>query len=58
MPSGISGLEGFTLGGNSEDYVKKPVIDAGNLFNLPNTSDDDDDDEDDKDENDRGSRRR
>lgn len=43
MPSSISGLETFTLGGDVEE---EPVskIDADNLFNLPDSDDKKDDD--------------
>ncbi len=53
MPSSISGLETFTLGGNDADeeneYSRKPLLDADSLFNLPDASDDDEDDEDEDD---------
>ncbi len=45
LPSGISGLETFTLGGGRADTGKD--LDADTLFNLPaGGSDDEDDDED------------
>jgi hypothetical protein len=50
MPSAISGLETFTLGGSQDDEDERPgskILDADSLFNLPKSSDDDDEDEDD-----------
>ncbi|MGR3342900.1 MAG: DUF1013 domain-containing protein [Paracoccaceae bacterium] len=44
IPSLISGLETFTLGG--EVTKKEKVLDADSLFNLPKTTDDDEDGED------------
>ena len=46
IPASISGLETFTLGGDSDDEDdKKKPMDADSLFNLPNSSDDDEDDQ-------------
>jgi uncharacterized protein len=49
IPSSISGLETFTLGGTDEDEHKPTrQYDAESLFNLPaNTDDDEDEDEED-----------
>ncbi len=46
IPSLISGLETFTLGGD-EVAKKEKVIDADSLFNLPDKAEDDDEGEDD-----------
>lgn len=50
MPSSISGLETFTLGGSGtdedEDDRRDDKIDAESLFNLPDDDDEDDEDED------------
>ncbi|MBZ0127584.1 MAG: DUF1013 domain-containing protein [Rhodobacteraceae bacterium] len=51
MPSNISGLETFTLGGDSDDDDDKPentLVDAESLFNLPKRDDEDDDEDDDE----------
>lgn len=50
MPTAISGLETFSLGGSDEDEDKPArEYDAESLFNLPAGGDDDDeDDEDDR----------
>ncbi|PWE32360.1 DUF1013 domain-containing protein [Maritimibacter sp. 55A14] len=50
IPSSISGLETFTLGGSDDDEEeKKPRhVDADTLFNLPESSDDDEDDDEDE----------
>ncbi|CUH38304.1 hypothetical protein JSE7799_01393 [Jannaschia seosinensis] len=48
MPTAISGLEGFTLSGNSEDEEpedKRDVSDADSFFNLPDDADEDDDED-------------
>ncbi len=47
MPSGIAGLQNFTLSGTSEEEEKNPAdySDAESFFNLPD-SDDEDEDED------------
>ncbi|WP_371155102.1 DUF1013 domain-containing protein [Jannaschia sp. 2305UL9-9] len=48
IPTSISGLETFSLSGNTEDEDEKPdtrdVRDADSFFNLPDTDDEDDDD--------------
>ncbi|AHM03095.1 hypothetical protein roselon_00662 [Roseibacterium elongatum DSM 19469] len=52
IPSAISGLESFSLGGGNapetedEDDPQKAMVDAESLFNLPNTDDEEDEDED------------
>ena len=56
IPSSMSGLESFSLGGHDEDEDDKPKrqYNAESLFNLPAGGDDDDD----EDEDDGRSRRR
>jgi hypothetical protein len=53
IPTAISGLETFTLGGDprgdAEDEVDhSPIVDADSFFNLPDDAKDDDKDDDDK----------
>ncbi|MBO6603320.1 MULTISPECIES: DUF1013 domain-containing protein [Paracoccaceae] len=45
IPSAISGLETFSLGGNDEDEPEEKLVDADSLFNLPDNPEDDDEDE-------------
>ncbi len=47
IPSSISGLETFTLGGDPRDDrdAHEPVRDADSFFNLPGDADEDDEDE-------------
>jgi hypothetical protein len=48
IPTAISGLETFTLGGSSDEAEPaEPVVDADSLFNLPKGGADEDEDEDD-----------
>lgn len=47
IPTAISGLETFTLGG-AEEKEEEVLIDADNLFNLPDEKDGDEDKTDDK----------
>src|SRR6056297_2797221 len=52
IPTAISGLETFTLTGDSrsdEEEEKQPLVDADTLFNLPDADDDDEDGEEDGD---------
>ncbi|MFV2001720.1 MAG: cell cycle transcriptional regulator TrcR, partial [Paracoccaceae bacterium] len=44
IPSAISGLETFTLGGDDKKEDKEKVIDADSLFNLPDTDGEDEND--------------
>ena len=50
LPSGIAGLESFTLGGDprgdDEDDRDNLIVDADSFFNLPDLDDDDEDDDD------------
>ncbi|MQY42447.1 DUF1013 domain-containing protein [Epibacterium sp. SM1969] len=48
IPSGIEGLEAFTLGGGDErpSADNDPIVDADSFFNLPSGDVDDEDDED------------
>ena len=47
IPTAISGLETFTLGGDSSDDAPKgKPVDADSLFNLPDVKDDEDEDDD------------
>ncbi|MEX5727748.1 hypothetical protein Ga0609869_001101 [Rhodovulum iodosum] len=46
IPTAISGLETFTLGGSDDDEKQDDLPDADSLFNLPDNDDDDDEDED------------
>ncbi len=49
MPSAISGLETFTLGGANDEKEEEPILDADSLFNLPdNDADKDKSDEEDQ----------
>ncbi|MDV7145139.1 cell cycle transcriptional regulator TrcR [Tropicimonas sp. TH_r6] len=50
IPSSISGLETFTLGGDprgDDEDNQDPIVDADSFFNLPDKDTDDEDDEDD-----------
>ncbi len=47
IPSSISGLETFTLGGDPRDDDQDPIVDADSFFNLPDKESDEDEDEDD-----------
>lgn len=51
LPSGMEGLEGFTLGGNpmEDKSGSDPILDADSFFNLPAGGGDDEDDDDDED---------
>ena len=47
IPTAISGLETFTLGGSSDEAEPaEPVVDADSLFNLPKGGADEDEDDD------------
>ncbi|MFV0334303.1 MAG: DUF1013 domain-containing protein [Tropicimonas sp.] len=49
MPTAISGLETFTLGGDpreEEEERHEPILDADSFFNLPDADEDEEDDED------------
>ncbi|SDI86149.1 DUF1013 domain-containing protein [Aliiruegeria lutimaris] len=54
IPTAISGLETFTLGGDprsddeDDDDDQGPILDADSFFNLPDAKDDEDEDEDDR----------
>ncbi|TCP60736.1 hypothetical protein EV663_10896 [Rhodovulum bhavnagarense] len=43
IPTAISGLETFTLGGRDDDDREDTLPDADSFFNLPDTDDDEDD---------------
>ncbi|WP_212524899.1 cell cycle transcriptional regulator TrcR [Actibacterium sp. MT2.3-13A] len=45
IPTAISGLETFTLGGRDEDEKEDKLPDADSFFNLPNDKDEDEDED-------------
>jgi len=54
IPSGMQGLETFTLGGHDDEPRREAPVDADSFFNLPAGGGDEDEDEDDNSDDPRG----